>query len=260
MKTVVKRFLLMLQFLTAIPVPKEIEADDRDLGEGLVFAVPVGLLIGGILAAFHYLFSLIFPPLVVAIMLNIVYIKITGGLHLDGLADTFDGVLSHRPRENMLEIMKDSRIGTHGVLALICILLLNTAFYFEADYLVTRDVLRAMIVLMPVIGRTGMIISAGISEYARSEGGLGKPFINFCGTKEIVIGVIMCSVVIICFRNIQITAAGVAALIFPFGAAGYFNKKLQGLTGDVLGAICEMTQTFFLFMVFALNGGMGLWN
>lgn len=245
---IIKRFILMLQFLTTIPIPVKIDASDRDFGEGLVFAVPVGLIIGGILAAFQKVFAIFLPPLVTAILLNIVYIRLTGGLHLDGLGDTFDGVLSYRSRERMLEIMRDSRVGSNAVLALMCILLLNTALYYEAGGLITK-----MLILMPVAGRAGMLIGAGISSYARSEGGLGKSSMDFCNTREIIIALIMYSIIFICFRNIQFALAGLAACIFSIAAAKYFGKKLNGLTGDVLGALCEMTQTFFMLMVFVFK-------
>ncbi len=244
---IIKRFILMLQFLTTIPIPVRIDADERDLGEGLVFAVPVGLIIGGILAASQKIFAFFLPPMVIAILLNIVYIRLTGGLHLDGLGDTFDGILSYRSRERMLEIMRDSRVGSNAVLALMCILFLNTALYYEAGDFITK-----ILILMPIAGRMGMIIGAGISSYARSEGGLGKASMDFCNTKEIIIGLIMYSIIFACFRNLQFAVAGLAACIFSIFIAKYIGKKLQGLTGDVLGALCEMTQTFFMLMVFAL--------
>ncbi|HHY23782.1 MAG TPA: adenosylcobinamide-GDP ribazoletransferase [Clostridiaceae bacterium] len=244
----IKRFIIMLQFITTIPIPVRIDADERDLGEGLVFAVPIGLLIGEILAVSQKVFALFLPPLVTAILLNIVYIRLTGGLHLDGLGDTFDGVLSYRSRERMLEIMRDSRVGSNAVLALMCILSLNTALYYEAG-----DFIAKMLVLMPVAGRMGMVIGAGISSYARSEGGLGKASMDFCNNKEIIVGLTMYIIIFACFRNLQFAAAGLAACIFSIAAAKFFGKKLDGLTGDVLGALCEMTQTCFMLTAFAFR-------
>ncbi len=255
----IKRFILMLQFLTTIPIPVRIDANERDLGEGLVFAVPIGLLIGGILAASQKIFAFFLPPMVTAILLNIVYIRLTGGLHLDGLGDTFDGILSYRSRERMLEIMRDSRVGSSAVLALMCILFLNTAFYYEAalynegSCYVAGDFITKMLILMPIAGRMGMIIGAGISSYARSEGGLGKASMDFCNKKEIIVGLTMYIIIFACFRNLQFAAAGLAACIFSIAAAKFFGKKLDGLTGDVLGALCEMTQTCFMLMAFAFR-------
>lgn len=251
-KLLIKRFLLMLQFLTAIPVPVRIDAGEKDLGEGLIFAVPVGLVIGGILAGFYYLFSMFLPPLSCAVLLSIVYIISTGGLHLDGLGDTFDGVMSHRSRKRMLEIMKDSRMGSNAVLVLICLLLLNTVFYYEAD---TFRI--SMLLLMPVAGRMGIVIGAGVSEYARVEGGLGKAFVDYCGLKQIVLGLIMYGVIFALIGNVQSTVAGIVSCLFSFSAAKYFGSRLRGVTGDILGALCEMTQTFFMFAMFAA-GSLGL--
>jgi len=247
-KTNVKRFLLMFQFLTTIPLPLNLDAEDKDLGEGLIYAVPVGLVIGLILAAFNYLFALIFAPLICAVLLNVVYIITTGGLHLDGFADTIDGIFSYRTRERMLEIMKDSRLGSNAVIALICILLLNTALYYE-----TTNIKTSMLILMPVIGRMGIIIGAGISQYARSNGGMGKAFTEYCGSKQIIISLIMCGTIFLAFGNYLSIAAGAISCVFSICAAKYISKKLGGITGDVLGALCEATQTFFMMVMYILS-------
>ena len=105
----IKRFIIMLQFITTIPIPVRIDADERDLGEGLVFAVPIGLLIGEILAVSQKVFALFLPPLVTAILLNIVYIRLTSGLHPMALETHLTEFIIPLP-ERMLEIMRDSRV------------------------------------------------------------------------------------------------------------------------------------------------------
>ncbi len=246
-----KKFLLMLQFLTTVPVPLKIDVNDRELGEGLVYAVLVGLLTGGLLAAFYSLCAFLFPALICAVLTNIAYIKLTGGLHLDGLGDTFDGIFSYRPKERILEIMKDSRVGSNAVIALGSILLLNTALFFEVD----RYRL-PMLLLMPVTGKMAIIIAAGTSRYARSEGGLGKSFIEYCRFKQISYGLalfilILTAGYILNILNLYIYAAGILSCLFAYGVSRYFSKKIEGVTGDILGAVCELTQTFFMILICA---------
>ncbi|MGE5613890.1 MAG: adenosylcobinamide-GDP ribazoletransferase, partial [Bacillota bacterium] len=111
-----RRFILMLQFLTTLPVKINVKAGREDFGKGLVLAPLVGLVVGALTAGFNYLFGILFPPLVTAVLTVAVYILLTGGLHLDGLGDTADGIFSNRPAERVLEIMKDSRVGTNAVI------------------------------------------------------------------------------------------------------------------------------------------------
>jgi adenosylcobinamide-GDP ribazoletransferase len=120
----IRRFILMMQFMTALPVKVNTETGREDFGKGLALAPLVGLVLGALLVAgLNYLLPLLFPPLVTAVLTVSVYILLTGGLHMDGLGDTADGVFSNRPAERALEIMKDSRVGTNAVIALILVIL-----------------------------------------------------------------------------------------------------------------------------------------
>ncbi|MFZ5987952.1 MAG: adenosylcobinamide-GDP ribazoletransferase [Bacillota bacterium] len=241
-----KRFILMIQFLTTIPMPVSIDCTEEDYGKGLVFAPIIGLMIGGIMVLLHYLITPFFPPLAVSVMILVSYVLLTGGIHLDGLGDSFDGLFSNRPKERMLEIMSDSRVGTNAVLALISILLLNFALLNSLDLLSLSKVL----VLFPVAGRIGSLISAGVSSYAREGEGLGKSFINYCTLKEVFIGATVYAVI---FYVIWGFKGLVLALITSASAllcTKFFTRKIGGATGDILGAVCELNQTIFLLMVY----------
>lgn len=246
----------MIQFLTTIPIKARLNVTAEDFGKGLVFAPVIGLLIGGILAGAWYVAGLVFPVQVTAVLIVILYILLTGGLHLDGLGDTFDGLFSNRSKERMLEIMRDSRVGTNAVLAVIAVLLLNTALLASFN---TNDLL-IIILLMPVAGRIGSLVGAGVSVYARSGEGLGKSFIDCCGGKEILIGLLP-------YLAIFYLSAGIKGLIIciipPISAyilIKLFSRKIGGATGDLLGAVCELNQTIFLlsaFVIIKCIGGIG---
>lgn len=245
----VRRFLLMIQFLTTIPLKADLNATSEDYGKGLVFAPLVGLLIGSVLAAVCYALNFVFPIQVSAVLVMVVYILLTGGLHLDGLGDTFDGLFSNRPKEKILEIMRDSRVGTNAVLAIGCILLLNVSLLGGMN----MGLLLKALLLMPVAGRAGSLIGSGASTYARSGEGLGKSFIDFCGATEVFVGLI---VYMLIFLGIE-GAKGLLPAAFPpvtaFLLVKLFSRKIGGATGDILGAVCELNQTLFLVTIYMLR-------
>ncbi|MCX7920429.1 MAG: adenosylcobinamide-GDP ribazoletransferase [Clostridia bacterium] len=240
----IKRFLLMIQFLTAIPLPISLDVKNEDFGKGLVFAPVIGIILGALLAGSFYALSFVFPPYAASVVVMIVYIVLTGGLHLDGLGDTFDGLFSNRPKERILEIMRDSRVGTNAVLAIVSVILLNVSLLssFSVGYL------PYVLLLMPVAGRIGSLIGSGISVYARSSEGLGKSFIDYCGAKEIAVGTVI-------YFGMFFGVLGVMGIViacFPVVSAvvltKFFSRKIGGATGDILGAVCELNQTVFLMV------------
>lgn len=238
----IKRLVLMIQFFTRIPIRFNLAANAEDYGKGLVFAPLVGLIIGAILAAAAYGLLYLFPRSMVAAIVLVLYIIITGGLHLDGLGDTFDGIFSNRPKERILEIMRDSRVGTNAVLAVVSVLLLNYAALSQIN---SAYFLR-IILLMPVAGRVGSIVSAAVSKYARSGDGLGKSFIDICGKKELFLGLLIYIVISILTFDYRIwiilTLPPISAFLFVKG----LSRKIGGATGDILGAVCELNQCIFL--------------
>ncbi|MCX8130525.1 MAG: adenosylcobinamide-GDP ribazoletransferase [Clostridia bacterium] len=244
-----KRFLLMLQFFTTIPLRIDLKADEKDFGKGLVFAPVVGLIIGLALAGFYSIIISVFSPQVAAALIIVLYIFLTGGLHLDGLADTSDGVFSNRSRERMLEIMRDSRIGTNGVLAIICVVLLYWCLFSQLDY----GFLSKALILMPVSGKIGSLIGAGVSTYARTGQGLGKSFIDYCGLKEIVLGILISSVIFFGISRMEGLLVLLIPVITAFLLVRFFSYKVGGATGDILGAVCEIVQVLFLIFIYLLQ-------
>ena len=141
----------------------------------------VGLLLGLLLAGGASVASAALPPLITGLLLALALALLTQGLHLDGLADTSDGLFSHRGRARKLEIMKDSAVGVFGALALIFIIGLKSLLLAEA----VSARAWAVIILFPLWGRWAATLTACLSTYARAEGGLGLPFINLAGRREL---------------------------------------------------------------------------
>ena len=110
-----KKFLIALSFYTRIPIFIKSEVSEEEFYSSMTLLPVVGLIIGGILYIPWYLLREI-PKEIVSFLMVFLYIWLTGGLHIDGFIDTLDGILSNRDRERVLEIMKDSRVGSFGVI------------------------------------------------------------------------------------------------------------------------------------------------
>ncbi|MCR3757704.1 adenosylcobinamide-GDP ribazoletransferase [Clostridium felsineum] len=243
-----RRLILMLQFLTRIPIKYESDITTEDFGKALALVPIVGLVLGGIMGITYMLLIHIFSYKISAIIILVEYIFLTGGIHLDGLGDTFDGLFSYRSKERILEIMRDSRVGTNAVLAVIAVMLLNYTILTEID----KHYMLKVIILFPVAGRLGSIVGASLSTYARKGEGMGKSFIDCCTIKELIVGMILYVAIFLLVG----LSRGYIIMIFPIITAvlliKYFSRKIDGATGDVLGAVCELNQTFYLLAVYAV--------
>lgn len=235
---------MALQFLTRIKISKNLEMT-AELFRLSTFYFPfVGLMIGVILYFGASLGEGNLQPLTLATLLLILEIVITGGLHIDGLMDTCDGILSGREREKILEIMKDSRVGAMGVISLCLLLLLKVVFLYE---IVLRDDLY-MVLFMPFVGRWAMIYALTCYPSARSEG-LGHLFRKKLNKKSFFL-ISLYSLIILSFSFYYLS--DMMALIWPLTAlmvyftAERINLILGGHTGDTYGAISELAEMYFL--------------
>lgn len=233
-------FFTAVRFLTVIPISWRAARDELLFKHAISFFPLVGLLIGIGSYGLVFLSLQLVPASVTAVLLIIYLGGISGFLHMDGLADSADGMLSSRPREKALQIMRDSRTGAMGVIVIVLILLGKySAFSSISD----NSLMLSGALIIPVAGRLAILMSMALLPYAREEGGLGKLFYS-SRTKVAALGwiCIFFAVCTVFFHPLQ-------ALIFlgvVFGTVlifGYFcKKKLAGATGDTLGAVCELTE------------------
>ncbi len=243
-KQALKRLLLMIQFLTTFPIRYDLRAQAVDYGKGLVYAPLIGLGIGFLLLAARAILGYRFSPLLTATGMVIFYIIFTGGLHLDGWSDTADGVFSNRPKERMLEIMKDSRVGTYAVLALVSLIILNILLLAEFT-----ERMAPFILMMPVAGRMVLPVAAGIEQYARADG-LAKSFVDYCGLPEAIGGTLVYLGISLVFLGWRWLGFAVLPVVFALLVVKWLARKIGGVTGDLLGAVCELTQTFYLLIAY----------
>lgn len=241
------KFIVALQFLTRIQVNSSIVIDERTFGKSMAYFPLVGLVIGLILAVSHYLLSLIFTPLITAAFLIWLEVAISGGLHLDGFMDTMDGIYSGRSREKILEIMRDSRVGAHSAIALACLFLIKLTVI--ADYPVHG--ITPVLILVPMLARLTQLVGVVYFPYVR-ETGLAKSFIDYIEKNDLYFASLLSLVICIIIKGFL----GIIFLISTFFLAliggNYFASKIGGLTGDVYGAITEVTTVILLVIGYLL--------
>lgn len=238
-------FTAALSFLTRFPVKvHNADTDAHILSKSIIFFPVVGGIIGVITAGVYLALEPFLPKTVLSVIILLLPLFMTGGLHFDGLLDTCDGLFSGRSRERTLEIMRDSRVGSMGVIAGIFNVLLRYSVLMELP----GTLLPVLLVAQPVTGRWIMALALHFFPYARKEGGLGEGFT--AGKKPIYISLSsLLALVIILLTNgwngvLIAIMAGLLSILIAVWVAG----KLGGLTGDVYGALNEATENIFLLL------------
>lgn len=244
----IRSFILMLTFLTRIPIKIKGIINSSDFAKGVIFMPLVGFIIGLFMSSIFYLSNWL-EPLVVSLLIWIFYICITGGLHLDGLADTFDGIFSNRDKDKILEIMKDSRVGTFGLIGIVIILISNI--------ILTSYINLVIILITPIIGRSIALMACSISNYAK-DNGLGKDLINYCGVKELIISFLYPSIIlgILSLLNVLsmiLVFSILVTYIITFLIIKYISNKINGMTGDTIGCVIELSQCVFLLTTYLIG-------
>jgi adenosylcobinamide-GDP ribazoletransferase len=237
-----KAFLLAVQFLTVAPVRVK-DCDGRDLARSLVFFPLVGLLLGAaIWLVLKTAYMLDFGGFAYAIVPVVLLAAFTGGLHLDGLADTADALASGKNKEGMLEIMRDPRCGALGVVALVCCLLLKIAFLASIPLMYRGKAL----MLVCVSGRWPLVLLMYVFPYARAEGkamaytrGINGKILLSAGAVALA-----CSLVAGIKGALVLAAVSLAVVLFN----KMIKNKIGGITGDTLGASAELAELSALFL------------
>ena len=244
----VNEFITALQFLTRLRWVREPDCDSRTFGRSVRFFTLVGIFAGALLALAALLTDGWMPGTVRSTLLLILAVGVTGGLHCDGLMDTADGVMSGRSRERMLEIMKDSRVGAFGVIAVVLLLLGKWSLLHDMP----NSLLPYALVSMMALGRLAMTAAILFFPYARPEG-MGKAFADYADKSSLVAaGMALAGMLLVfyCFAGmftVCITlAAAVAAMLFVFWSGRRLTRSLGGLTGDTYGAVTELSEVLVL--------------
>ncbi len=248
-----KRFLNAFRFLTIIPVPGMKHADLLSAGKSAAFFPVAGLIIGGLLSAAAWLSGKLWSSAVQAAFVTAVWVIITGGLHLDGLADLADGLGGGWDRESRLKIMKDSSIGTYGALAIVIMLLMKAVLLYEISSCAVGGMMfYTLLILTPVVGRFCMVLSIRIFKTAKTEG-FGYIFKSGVRTIDAAAAAVVTALLLFAAWGAVGLIVMAAAVVFMLAAARWISLGIGGLNGDSYGAICELSELFCLLFISILS-------
>lgn len=243
-----KSLLLALQFLTVIPL-KIKAANEAEISRAQIYFPAVGLILGLILGLVNIFLSVLeFPQFAINIILVALLAILTGGLHLDGLADTADALLSGKDKDGMLSIMRDAHIGAMGVISLICIMLLKIAFLSSLN--MQSKIMP--LVLMCILSRWALVFVIFLFPYARQEG-KAKVFKEGASLKITALSTVITLVLVLLAGQLKGLLVFAAVAPTAYLTAKAISRKFDGLTGDTLGAINEITELTVLFCLCILE-------
>lgn len=240
-------FLFALQFLTIIPIKSEI-TDPKKVADSLISFPIVGLLLSFILIGInHLLFILGFQGFISNIILILALTALTGSIHLDGLSDTFDALLSGKNKDRMLEIMRDPHIGVMGAISIISVLLLKVSFLSSLSPSIKNNAL----ILMCVLSRWSLVAAVFAFPYAR-ENGKAKIFTANVNLKVFLSATIFTLLYVLLAWGLKGLLVFIIAAWSVYLICNFINKKISGITGDTLGALLELNEVLVLLSCFLI--------
>lgn len=238
-----KRCVAAFRFLTLFPLPGTFGTDVEELKGSLPFFPVVGIVLGFMSGTAAWIAWNFLPPLVAAVIISFLLLSFSGALHLDGLADCADGFFSSRDRTRILEIMRDSRIGVMGVIAIVIILLLKVSVLSSVEQ--AHAVRAAM--LMPLAGRSALVLMIFILPYVRKDGGLGSPFYAARNRWALLFTLFLFLGGCLAVQGVSGLVAGIIVILIVYLFSCLCHIKISGATGDTLGASCEIAEASILF-------------
>jgi adenosylcobinamide-GDP ribazoletransferase len=242
------RLALAFQFLTIVPWPHSKVYRPEALGGSMAFYPVVGAVLGGLMAVVHLAGAEIFPEGVLRPALVVLLIILTGGLHLDGLADVCDGFYAGRTPADALRVMKDPHLGTMAVVGIVSVLLMKVVLL---SHLPTTALYSALCIF-PAVGRGGMVWGTWMAPYARTEGGTGESFFRTLSRRHVWLASGFLGIWTALFAGwsaaITLALAAVTTKLF----VGLCRGRIGGMTGDTLGALNELLEVLTLALYYPL--------
>ena len=231
-----KSFFAALQFLTVCPLPQRMERSGEEVGRSAIFFPAIGLALGSMLVLLNRLLQPFASPGLLSVILIVALLVATRGLHLDGLADTFDGLGAGGERERVLRIMDDSHTGVFGVAAIVLVLFLK----IEALDSLGDDRWGALLIA-PVLSRWTMVVLAYHANAAKA--GLGALFINHLRAGHVLGATLMTFVLTAAIAQLLGVMLMACVALFTLACKHYFHRRLGGVTGDIFGAVTELSES-----------------
>jgi adenosylcobinamide-GDP ribazoletransferase len=229
--------LAAIQFLTRIPIPAIPYAEDT-LARSVKFFPVVGLLLGSLTALLHFLIAPHLPRLISSVILVMFLVVITGCFHEDALADAFDGFGGGWDREQILSILKDSRIGSYGAAALALSLIARVALIAS---LPLSDVARYLIAAHVLCRWTTLPLSYFLSP-ARTDASQGARLAKLTSRSSLVTGSVLTLAIVIAALGIHTIAPILLAALITYVSGLYYKSRIEGVTGDCFGCTNQLAE------------------
>lgn len=245
LRRAIAALLIAVEFLTVIPTPGTRDYSPRSVGLSLVWFPIVGLLIGCLLVAVDLTASSVSTRAVTVALVLTTSAIVTGALHLDGLADLCDGVFGGRTPEHRLEIMKDSRIGTYGLVAVVLALLLQ----YSALASIGDSERRLGLLTIPMVSRLGMVCAIYAFPYVRASG-VGRTYKEQVTTKIVMLAILITIVAAVLLFQVAGLVQVLTGVAIAWIAGRFFARTIGGLSGDTYGAIAVLIEVV-LFVLLA---------
>jgi adenosylcobinamide-GDP ribazoletransferase len=248
MKNELQLFFTALTFFTRIPCAAWGKHSEQDLNHSTKYFPLVGVLVGSVAAAVFLLGSLILPPTLAILLSMAATLLLTGAFHEDGLSDAVDGLGGGWDKEQILTIMKDSRIGNYGAIALLMALLIK----FQALVYIPAAKLPAVLIAAHSVSRFASTILIYTQSYVR-ENGKAKPLAQNISTGELLVAALF-GLAPLALLNPHLWWALLPLIPVWLWFSHKLKKLLGGYTGDCLGAMQQLCEiTFYLGVVVCIS-------
>lgn len=256
-------FFVALSLLTRIPVPDTIlaKAYEKNISSSVMFYPVVGGLIGALLCLFSILLPATFPAFLTSSLMLVVWVGITGALHLDGVADSADAYfVSHQSPEKTLDVFRDPHVGAMSVICICLLLILKCALIaalisalnstLASSNQITSNVsLLSILFFCPIVSRFLAVLYMQYTAYARNDGMAAGLHLREFRFAIGVMGIALCLLGILLFSFVIVFLIILVAAVFLWGWRRLWLNRIGGYTGDCVGALIEFFEVIFLLIL-----------
>jgi len=244
--TKMKSLISAIQFITILPLGKPGTFDSKGM---VPFFPVVGIVLGALVAALDYAVLRLWTEPVAAVLDVIFLVVLTGAFHLDGLGDTADGLLGHRTKEKALDVMKDSRIGVMGLIAIVT----GLSIKWGGIMSLAAHHRSLLLVIIPAYARGGMIFGIKFLKYGRSSDGIGHSLFSNTLKLSAFWGLLI-PILLSFFLGWRGIWLNLIFVIITASILLYYKNRIGCITGDMLGAMTEITEpVLFLLVSIGMN-------
>lgn len=237
-------YIIAMQFLTIIPLPCSPQWRKGDLGRSLAVFPLAGVTIGALLAGLNLLTAPLLARPLNDLLLITLLAAMTGALHMDGLADVCDGIAARGSRERFLAIMKDSNVGAIGAVGLV----LGTLLKWQALVAIPEGDKWQVLLLFPTLARYCQVQTIVNARSARQDG-LGSTMVAGAGISRLFMAWAITVVIAWLLLGVHGLLTLAAAMLVGWLIRAWFNRKIGGITGDVIGCINELVEILTLVLI-----------